>query len=189
MANIEHPTSQEHYNNQERDEAPQSAESVRELSREEKAQAEHEQAEKLIQARAEAESKAQHETYTKSDAIAPTSPVGMRKEQRQEAYQKSLSSIRRELSGPGRSFSKFIHQPAIEKASALAGNTIMRPSLALGAALGAFVGGTVLYFLARKYGFRLSGSEFLLTGLAGAFLGVLLELFASLARKLFRSAR
>lgn len=115
---------------------------------------------------------------------APTPPGRKEKEQ---TYRHTLASIQRELPTRfSRSFSKMIHQPIIEKASDITGKTIFRPSLMLGTTLGALIGGSTFYLLAKRYGFPISGSEFLLFGLVGALLSLAGEGLHFLLKKVNR---
>lgn len=113
---------------------------------------------------------------------APAHPGRKEKEQ---TYKHTLSSIQRELPTRfARSFSKVIHQPIIEKTSEVTGKTIFRPSLMLGVSVGALLGGSLFYLLAKRYGFPISGSEFLLFGIIGGLLGLASEALRYLFRKI-----
>jgi hypothetical protein len=90
-------------------------------------------------------------------------------------YQQTLSSIQRKLKPASRNFSKFIHQPAVERASDIVGNTVARPSVAAGASWTALIVGGLFYFTARRYGYTLSGSEIIVSLLVGGLLGLVLE--------------
>ncbi len=94
------------------------------------------------------------------------------------AYAETMASVRRRLSPVSRSFSKVIHAPAIEKTSEVIGATIARPSVTTGATVTAAIVGGFLYYMARTYGFSLSGSEILLSLVVGGVLGFLIELVA-----------
>jgi len=129
------------------------------------------QREKLEFARQEIKKRAPEvKPHHEHERRAPSPPGRKEKEQ---TYKHTLSSVQRELPTRfSRSFSKVIHQPIIEKASDITGKTIFRPSLMLGMTLGALIGGSAFYLLAKRYGFPISGSEFLLFGLFGALLGL-----------------
>ncbi|MBW3538625.1 hypothetical protein KY386_04010 [Candidatus Parcubacteria bacterium] len=101
------------------------------------------------------------------------------------AYAQTLASLQRRLTPGSRAFSRLIHAPAVESASEALGKTVARPSVTLGATLTSLLVGGFFYLTARRYGFVLSGSEFVLSLLAGAVLGLVAEgVF-----KLFRRAR
>lgn len=103
------------------------------------------------------------------------------------SYQSTLKQIQQKLpTKRSRAFSRIIHQPVIESVSEVASKTVFRPSVTLGAGLGAFLGGSIIYFVARHYGFTLSGSEFILAGVAGAGIGIVMELLSTVGRRLLK---
>lgn len=115
-----------------------------------------------------------------TEALKPTLKVPTAKE-KSVAYRQTLRKVRNSLpTSKERVFSALIHQPAVERFSDVAAKTIFRPSLTLGISLGALIGGGGIYLLARRTGFAISGSEFLLFGLGGGALGLLLELIKNL---------
>lgn len=91
------------------------------------------------------------------------------------AYQQTVSVIQRGLPPMSRSFSKFIHQPNVERLSELSERTIARPSAQLAGGLIASLGLAIMLYFSRRNGFALSGSELLLFLLAGWSLGLGLE--------------
>jgi hypothetical protein len=98
-------------------------------------------------------------------------------------YRQTLASVQRKLRPVSRSFSKFIHQPAVERASDAVGKTVARPSVSAGATWTALIVGIVFYFTARRYGYTLSGSELIIAFVVGAILGLLLEGAFRVARR------
>jgi hypothetical protein len=90
-------------------------------------------------------------------------------------YRHTMKSLQRDLKPVSRSFSKFIHAPVIEKMSEVGAKTVFRPSVTLGASLTALMVGGVAFITARRYGFSLSGSEFLFALLLGGVIGAFLE--------------
>ena len=56
-----------------------------------------------------------------------------------------------ELSPASRTFSKVIHNPAVEKTSEVIGSTVARPNLIIAGALGA-IASVIVYFISRRYG-------------------------------------
>lgn len=91
------------------------------------------------------------------------------------SYWQTVHAMQRRLRPMSKRFSKVIHAPAIETASEALGKTVMRPSVTLGATTSALFVGAFFYLTARRYGFILSGSEFLLSLLVGGILGAVLE--------------
>lgn len=102
-------------------------------------------------------------------------PAGLTGYERLRAYRHTLASLQHRLRPRQRSFSRFIHRPIIERASEVMASTIARPSVALGATVTAALVGGFFYISARRYGFQLSGSEFIVSLLAGGLLGFALE--------------
>ncbi len=90
-------------------------------------------------------------------------------------FQQTMKSLQTRLTPASRSFSKVIHAPAVEKTSEALEKTVMRPSVINGALWTAVIVQAVLYFTARYYGFALSGSEIIISLLAGGLLGIVLE--------------
>ena len=127
----------------------------------------------------------QHETTPNvtKDSYSPFE----RAETKKQTYKQTLKHLQAELPNKrSRAFSKLIHYPLVESASELAGKTVFRPSITLGASVGALLGGSIIYFVARHYGFTLSGTEFLLFGAAGAGLGIVLELLSVIGKRLLK---
>ena len=74
------------------------------------------------------------------------------------SYKNTLDNVQKQLPAPSRAFSKVIHNSAVEKTSDAIGNTIARPNLIIAGALGA-IASIIVYLIAKKYGYVLSGSE------------------------------
>ncbi|MBB1558248.1 hypothetical protein HG437_002565 [Candidatus Saccharibacteria bacterium] len=77
----------------------------------------------------------------------------------QERFDKTMAAVQSQLSPSSRAFSKVIHNPAIEKASEVTGNTVARPNALLSGAIAAFVLTLAIYLIARFNGYPLSGAE------------------------------
>lgn len=145
-----------------------------------------EQNEQLQKAREKVEqlAKPQERLHTKTEKENHTFSPGSRSRQKKLAFKQTMQHTQAKMKPAAKTFSKIIHQPVIEKASDIAAKTVFRPSLTLGAALGAFLGGSMFYGFARYYGFNLSGTEFLFCGLVGAMVGVIWEFGGYLAKRL-----
>lgn len=81
------------------------------------------------------------------------------KQDKKASFNQTMKRVQGEMSPAERTFSKFIHSPVIEKSSEVIGKTIARPNAIFTGSLFAFVLVLAVYFLARNYGFRLSGFE------------------------------
>lgn len=87
-----------------------------------------------------------------------------------------LSSVRNRLSAPEKRLSKVIHQPAVEKVSDVAGNTVARPSGILFGGIFSFIGSLGAYLLAKHLGGQLHYSIFAVCFVGGFILGLFVEL-------------
>lgn len=76
-----------------------------------------------------------------------------------------------------RAFSKFIHNPAVEKTSEAVGNTVARPNAILAGAVVAFFLVLLVYVVAKFYGYRLSGFETIGAFIIGWIIGILYDFF------------
>ena len=90
------------------------------------------------------------------------------------SYKKTLDNVQKQLPAPSRAFSKVIHNSAVEKTSDAIGNTIARPNLIIAGALGA-IASIIVYLIAKKYGYVLSGSETIVLFAAGWCIGAIIE--------------
>ena len=97
------------------------------------------------------------------------------KKQLDVSFNAQMRNIQAELSPGSRLISKIIHFKPVEKASDTISSTIARPNAMLYGSITAFVAVTALYFVARYYGYKLSGFETIAAFSAGWVLGVILE--------------
>ena len=115
----------------------------------------YEQAAEQERATAEAEHR-QRETreQQRAERQRQASPAAQ-----QERFDKTMAAVQSQLSPSSRAFSKVIHNPTIEKASEVTGNTVARPNALLSGAIAAFVLTLAIYLIARFNGYPLSGAE------------------------------
>lgn len=111
-----------------------------------------------------------------SDDDQPDQSLRITNQDKQRAFSHTLKHVQRRLSGPSRTFSRVIHNPAVENVSEALAGTVARPSGILGAGLFATAGLAVMLYFARRNGFALSGSELILFLFAGWLAGLLGEL-------------
>lgn len=104
------------------------------------------------------------------------------KRQRNASFKAQMNYAASEMSLAERLTSKVIHAKFIEKTADVAGATIARPNAMLSGSIAAFIGITLLYFIAKYYGFRLSGFETLGAFVAGWIVGVLYDYFSVMIR-------
>lgn len=147
-------------------------EQMEHLSKSPEANPEH-QAENAQEAREKIE---QHtkEPEPSEEAKAPVSFVA--KVNHVVNYSQTMQSLRSHLSPASRSFSKVIHSPAVEATSEALEKTVLRPSVTNGALWTTAIVGLFFYVVARHYGYAMSGSELLISLIAGGFIGFGLEL-------------
>ena len=150
-------------------------ESAAERLRKQAEQAADGQHEKLDNARHEALEQAEEsQTAETEKPAAPETPREITKDDRADSYRKTMKKMQSELSPASRTFSKVIHNPAVEKASEAIGGTVARPNLIIAGALGA-ISSVVVYFIARYYGYVLSGSETIILFGCGWVIGAIIE--------------
>lgn len=148
----------------------------------------------------QAEKEARHEAFEQAEkaeeeqARQETANVAEKKQDRpltkkdvEIRYKQTMNNIQSQLSAPSRAFSKVIHNPVVEKTSEAVGNTIARPNLVIAGALGA-IASIIIYSIAKRYGYPISGSEtivlFALGWLAGAVVEYARVGFANKGRQL-----
>ncbi len=93
----------------------------------------------------------------------------------EQNYKFTMRSLQRTMTPVARTFSKVIHNPVVDQVSEVAGKTVFRPSISLGATTAAALLGGFVYFVARSSGFELAGSEFWLALVIGGIIGLILE--------------
>lgn len=94
-------------------------------------------------------------------------------------YNETLRYIKRHLNKNERRLSTVVHAPVIEKVSEVGAKTIARPSGILGGGLFALIGSIFVLYIARRYGFEVPNSLFMVLFVLGFGVGILSELIAS----------
>ena len=89
-------------------------------------------------------------------------------------YKDIMKNMQSQLTAPSRAFSKVIHNPVVEKTSEVIGNTVARPNLVIAGAIGA-IASAVVYIVANKYGYELSGFETIGLFILGWAIGAIIE--------------
>ncbi|HTE58545.1 MAG TPA: hypothetical protein VK694_07430 [Verrucomicrobiae bacterium] len=102
--------------------------------------------------------------------------LGLQRELKATAYQKTLHKVQARLNPTQRSFSKVIHQPLVESVSEASAKTVARPSGILGGGLVALIGSGGLLYMAKHYGFKYNYFVFIALFLAGFLVGSAIEL-------------
>ena len=91
------------------------------------------------------------------------------------SYKKTMKETQAHMKPAQRSFSKVIHNPAVEKSSEVVGSTVARPNAILTGSVLAFLFTLALYVFARYYGYPLSGSETIAAFILGWVVGLLFD--------------
>ena len=99
------------------------------------------------------------------------------KKERNASYKHHMKQLQTELSPTQRVFSKFIHNPVIEKTSEVVGGTVARPNAILAGAMVAFFLVLAVYLVSKFYGYTLSGFETIGAFIVGWILGMLYDFF------------
>lgn len=107
---------------------------------------------------------------------APTFKRVSKKEKDKE-FNETMKSVRTHLSAPERTFSKFVHNKAVEKTSDVVGATVARPNAILAGSISAFILTGAVYIIARTFGYPLSGFETIGAFMIGFVLGILFDFF------------
>lgn len=92
-----------------------------------------------------------------SPAERRNGPIG--KAERDTSFNMTMKEVRSQMSAPSRTFSKIIHNKAVERVSEVTGNTIARPDAILSGAIFAFLMTLGVYLVAKNLGYPLSGFE------------------------------
>lgn len=111
-----------------------------------------------------------------------TSPT-LHREDREASFGQTMEQVRKQLPRSTRTFSTFIHHPAIERVSEFLGKTIARPNAILAGGLTAFITVLALYFYAKYAGFTLQGSETIVAFAVGWVLGLAFDLLRFIIRR------
>ena len=184
MSNEKTPINKVEYN-----EASKELESIRQEAQENiDKQANREREQPKAEAQAEKLEKARHEALEKAHEIEKDrekaekktvshekkrGPVS--KKERKAAFNKTMAEVRSEMSPASRTFSKIIHNPAIEKTSEVVGSTIARPNAILSGSVMAFVLTAGVYLVAKHFGYVLSGTETIAAFILGWTIGIIYD--------------
>lgn len=137
-------------------------------------------AERLENARREtleAVAKAEKETERSDPSPAERRKGPISKQEREKAFAKTMDEVQSHMSAPSRTFSKIIHNKAVEKTSEVVGNSVARPNAILSGAVCSFVLVLVTYLVARAYGYQLSGTETIAAFGLGWVIGLVYDYF------------
>lgn len=104
------------------------------------------------------------------------------KRQLNSSFKSQMSYAENEMTRTERLTSRTLHNRVVEKTADFVGSTVARPNAMLSGSIAAFIGITLLYFLAKYYGFQLSGFETLGAFIVGWIIGILYDYFSAMIR-------
>lgn len=97
------------------------------------------------------------------------------KAQKEAEYKKTLATVRKSMTPAERTFSKVIHNPVVEKTSEIAGASVARPAALLAGSLSSLILTAIVYTVSKFYGYKLSGSEWIVTFIIGWAIGLIID--------------
>lgn len=127
--------------------------------------------EKALELAKEKES-TKHEQEERAPSPAERRRGPISKKERDASFNKTMQEVRSQMSGPSRTFSKLIHNKAVEKTSEVVGGTVARPNALLSGAVFAFLLVLGVYVVAKNFGYPLSGFETIAAFAIGWLLGI-----------------
>lgn len=136
------------------------------------------QAERANDARKEAEAAFAKEAGSESKRGGEPTAMAIRrvtKQEREASYEATMKHIRTEMGVAGRTFSKLIHAPLIEKSSEVIGSSFARPNAVLAGSASALILVSLTYAIARTFGYRLSGFETIGAFVLGWVIGLIYD--------------
>lgn len=107
------------------------------------------------------------------------------KRQRNDSYAATMKQIQSEMNASSRTFSKVIHNKTVERVSDVVGASAARPNAVLAGSIAATFLTLFVFFVAKQYGYRLSGFETIGTFFVGWALGLIYDY----ARLMFTTKR
>lgn len=102
---------------------------------------------------------------------------------KQMTYRATMRRVEGKLPAYQRQFSRVINNDTVDKVSNIASKTVARPSGLLGGGVVAFLALLVVTFYASRYGWEVSGSEFIVFVMLGWAAGITAEGLFKLIRR------
>ena len=90
-------------------------------------------------------------------------------------YKATMRRVESKLPAYQRNFSKVINNDTVDKVSNISSKTVARPSALMGGGVVAFLALLIVTIFANRYGWEVSGSEFIVFMIIGWTLGLLAE--------------
>lgn len=98
-----------------------------------------------------------------------------RRAKRTASFNATMKDAQARMSPGARTFSKVIHNKAVEKTSEVVGSTVARPNAILAGSVSAFALSLIILLVANRNGYPLSGSETIATFIIGWMIGLLID--------------
>lgn len=105
------------------------------------------------------------------------------KKQLGQSFNNQMNNVRQELPLPQRAFSRLIHAKPIEVTAEFLEKTVARPNALLSGSIAAFLAVSTSYFVARYFGFQLSGFETIGAFILGWIIGIIYDYLTTLFSK------
>lgn len=155
---------------------------VERAERKQKSQLRHSEREVLAEAQHLAEKGEDDSKKASSPSTFEKRRGPITKAQLGTSFKSQMKYAQNEMTKSERLASRAIHSKVIEKTADTVGSTIARPNAMLSGSIAAFIGITALYFIAKYYGYHLSGFETIGTFIVGWVVGVLYDYFSIMIR-------
>lgn len=146
-------------------------------ARRERAEAQPEQSVEKARAEVEQVAHEKEKPRERAEKIPSKERQPATKQAKEASYKSIMNDAERHMSPARRSFSRFIHNPVVEKASEIVGATVAKPNAILAGSIFAFLFTLAIYTVARMYGYPLSGAETIASFAAGWLVGQLFDYF------------
>lgn len=108
---------------------------------------------------------------------------------RHDAYARTMRQARAHLSMPRRGLSRFVHARPVELISDIIGGSLLRPTAIVVGSTTALLITSIMYVIAKRYGYELAGSEFLVAFGFGWLAGIIIDYTRLLIRSVTKKRR
>lgn len=112
---------------------------------------------------------------TGKEPVSPGALHKATKADKQATYRQTMSHIQNSMGAPSRAFSRVIHTPFVERSSDVLGSSLARPNAILAGSFSALLLVSVMYVVARTFGYQLSGFESIGAFVIGWIAGILFD--------------
>lgn len=110
-----------------------------------------------------------------AESVSPVALHKATKADKQAVYRQTMAHIQKSMSAPSRAFSRVIHTPFVERSSDVLGSSLARPNAILAGSFSALLLVSIMYVVARTFGYQLSGFESIGAFVIGWIAGILFD--------------